>query len=191
MVVYGYCTYRVGGFRKTGGRSQASLDSNVSGQLRRSLQRLLTSEFFQFRVAPLQDFYDPRVEAGAGFRSYAEHGLIQGQRLAALAIRRQCVEAIDGGENARSDWNGLALQTARIAAAIPFFIVCANNGHHRVGKVDLFENLRPNDGMDLHLFKLFWGQFSWLRDDVFRDRKLAYVIQNLRGARGLRLVLGQ
>jgi len=51
------------------------------------------------------------------------------------------------------------LQTARIAAAIPFLMVRANNRHHRVRKVDLFENLRPNDGMDLKLFKLFWGKF--------------------------------
>src|SRR5260370_12006375 len=123
MVVYGYCTYRVGGFRKTGGRSQASLDSNVSGQLRRSLQRLLTSESFQFHVAPLQDFYDPRVEAGAGFRSYFKHGLIQGQRLSGLAIRRQCAEAIDGGEHSFANWKGLALPTASVAPAIPFLIV--------------------------------------------------------------------
>src|SRR5260370_16516809 len=114
MVVYGYCTYRVGGFRKTGGRSQASLDSNVSGQLRRSLQRLLTSEFFQFHVAPLQDFYYPRVEAGAGFRSYFKHGLIQSQRLAVLAIRRQCVEAIDGGKNSPSHPTALPLPTTTL-----------------------------------------------------------------------------
>ena len=52
--------------------------------------------------------------------------------------------------------------------------------HHRdyrVGKADALENLRPNHGMDFHLFEFFRGETAGFGNDVFGNSQLADVVQ--------------
>jgi hypothetical protein len=64
-------------FREPCRRCQPTLDLDVFRQLRRSLGRLRMREFFQFDVAPLQNFDHARVEALARVGRHPSHRLIQ------------------------------------------------------------------------------------------------------------------
>src|ERR1700691_252497 len=60
-------------------------------------------------------------------------------------------------------------------------MVSADNRHNGVRKANSLQNLRSNHGMNLHLLELFRRQPSGLRDDMFRDRQLADIMQKSRG----------
>src|ERR1700734_1072642 len=70
-------------------------------------------------------------------------------------------------------------------------MVRAYDGHYGIRKLDLFQNLSPDDGMDLHLLEFFGREFPRLRDDVFRNRELADVMQNRRSLQGFGFVFVQ
>ena len=42
-----------------------------------------------------------------------------------------------------------------ITAAVPFFVMRANNRNHRVGEIDALQNFGADHRMDLHLLELF------------------------------------
>ena len=56
--------------------------------------------------------------------------------------------------------------------------------HHRIGKADPLQDLRPHQRVDFHLFKFFRRQPSRLRDDVLGHGQLADVMQQRRGMQG-------
>ena len=105
-----------------------------------------------------------------------------GNALAVLPVRSQRVQAIHRGQNARADRYRFALQSIRISAAIPFLVMSTHDRHHRIRKIHLLQNLRPNDRMDFHLLEFFRRELARLRDNVLRHRQLANVVQH-RGRR--------
>ena len=62
-----------------------------------------------------------------------------------------------------------------------------DDGCNRVRELDAFEDLGPDDRMDLHLFELLRRQFAGLGDDVFRNGKLSDVMQDGGGSQGFHL----
>jgi hypothetical protein len=60
-------------------------------------------EFFQFHIPLLQDSYDLRIEAFAGFTYNYCEGFVQRQSATVLAVRSQGIKAIYGGEYASAD----------------------------------------------------------------------------------------
>ena len=57
--------------------------------------------------------------------------------------------------------------------------------------MDLLENFRTHDGVDLHLFELFRRQLARLGDDVLGDRELADVMKQRGGAQRLFIFVAQ
>src|SRR4029077_12254508 len=94
-------------------------------------------------------------------------------------------------QNSSPDWNCIRHKPKRITAAIPFFVMSPHDWHDRIRKVNLLQNLRPDDRMNLHLLEFFRRQLSRLGDDVLRYRKFSYVMKYGRGLQVLLLVLTQ
>ncbi len=161
---------------KAGSRRQSAFDLDV-GRERRFLHLLGLRHRFQFDVAPLQYLHNLWIETGSRFGNNFLHRLVERQRAAILAVRRQRGQAIHRRENSRSNRNIFTLQTIRITRAVPFFMMRAHNGSHRVREAHALQNLRAHHRVDLHLLELFPCQFAGLRDDMFRNRELSDIVQ--------------
>ena len=68
-----------------------------------------------------------------------------GRSAAILAVRGERVQAIDRGQNARADGNVFAREAVGITAAIPFFVMRAHDGDHRIGELHALQNFRAHD----------------------------------------------
>src|SRR6185312_10466698 len=67
----------------------------------------------------------------------------------------------------------------------------SNNWNYWIGELDALQDFRPNDGMNLHLFKLFRSQTPWLGDDVLRNGELTDVMEQRCGPQSFEFVLRQ
>src|SRR6185369_12290735 len=61
----------------------------------------------------------------------------------------------------------------------------SNDRHDRVREIDSFENLRTDDGVDLHLLELGGGEFAGLVENVIRHGDLADIVQQCPGVERL------
>ena len=178
------------GLLETGGRFEATLDLEIRGQLRFfHLQRL--RHLFQLDIAPMQHRNYLGIETDARFRYHFLHGFVQRERPPILTVRRQRVQTVHSREYPRSDRDVLALQTLRISGAVPFFVMVADNGRHRVGEAHSFQDLGAHHRMNLHLFEFFPRQFAGLRNDVFGNGQLADVVQQRGRAQSFQLAFIQ
>src|ERR1700722_19829075 len=103
-------------------------------------------------------------------------------------MRSESIQAVDYRKDACPNRYLLAFQAAGIPGSIPFFMVAKDNRYDRIRKSHLLKNLRPNNGMDFHPVEFLWCQFSWFRNDVFRHREFANVMQKRRGLQRLHFV---
>src|SRR5947209_3938916 len=81
-----------------------------------------------------------RVKAGTGFHLDMLHRIFERNRTAILPVGRQCIEAINGRENARAHGNLFATQAIGISAAVPLLVVRANDRNHGIRELHAFEN---------------------------------------------------
>ena len=142
-------------------------------------------------IPALKDLDNSGLEGGARHRGNVLHGGIERHGIAVLAMRGQCVQAIDGGQDARARRNLFAFQPVGIARSVPALVVRADDGRDRIGKRDALQDLGPHQGVDLHLFEFFRGQASGLIDDVFGNGQLPNVVEQRRGAQGFDFALGE
>ena len=127
---------------------------------------------------------DFRVECFARLRLQPLHYFFDGNRTAILTVRGQCIQEINRRKNSGADGNLCALEAEGVSGAVPFFVVGAHDGNHRVGKTDAFENLRPHYWVDLHFFKFFGSQAAGLGDDVLRYSQLADIMKKGSSVQG-------
>ena len=95
-------------------------------------------------------------------------------------LRRQRVEVIDDRQDARAERDLLALETGRIALAVPALVVAVDDRRDRVGKRHRRDDLGAHLRMHLHPLELLVGQRTGLRQDVLGHRELADVVQQRR-----------
>ena len=114
------------------------------------------------------------------------HSLVQRQRPPILAVRRQMHPDNPPADKIRAP---IGISSPRkpvgIPAAIPFFVVRANDRNHRVRKIHALQNFCAHHWMDLHLFELGARQLSGFGDNRFRHRQLSDVMQNRRRRQAL------
>ena len=168
-------------------RSTLTSVDNLAGVF----EGLRMRQFFQLDVASLQHLNHARIETLASFIHYVGHGLVQWQRPAVLSIGSQRIQAINRRQNSCSDGYVFALQSVRVTAAIPFLVMRPDDRHDRIRKFHLFENLRPNNRMNLHLLEFFRSKFAGLGNDVFGNGEFADVMQNRRSLQSLGIVLAE
>ena len=107
-----------------------------------------------------------------------------------MPVGRHRVQKIHRRKNARPDRNLFALQPEGIARSVPLLVMRPDDRHHRIGKADPLQNLRPHQRVDLHLFKFFRRQAPGLRDDVFGHGQLADVVQQRRRVQSFHFARG-
>src|SRR5882762_6120461 len=73
------------------------------------------------------------------------------------------------------------LEAFRVTAAIPFFMVMANNVFDGVREVDPFEDVPADRGVNLHLCEFRLCQLAGFVEDVLRNSQLADVMQQGAG----------
>ena len=166
------------GVFESSSRLQAALNFDRGGERRIWIFRGLGDcQALELLITLLQNLDDLRVERLARLGGEFLHDLVQGQRAPVLPVRSQRVEIVDRGKDARPDRNFCALQSHADSRPVPFFVMSAHDGHDRIGEAYALQNFRADQRVDLHLLELFRGQPSGLRDDVFRNRQLADVVQ--------------
>ena len=138
-------------------------------------------------VPALQNVDDFGVERLARLNGQLLHHVLQRQSAAILAVGGESIQIVDGREDSSSHGNLCALQSHRIAGAVPLLVVGADDGHDRVRKADAFQNLCPDQGMNLHLLELFGSKASGFGDNVFGHGQLANVVQQGGGVQRLQL----
>ena len=79
-----------------------------------------------------------------------------------MAIGCERVQTVHRRQDACPDWDLLASKAVRITAAIPLFMMGANDRHHGVWEIDPLKDLGADHRMNLHLFKLFRRQLAGL-----------------------------
>ena len=119
------------------------------------------------------------------------HRLIERQSPAVLPIRCERVEAIHHRKDAGANRNLFARKAERITRSVPFLVMRAHDRNHRIREFHLFQNLRADQRMDLHLLELFGSQPAGFRDDVFGHRQFADIVQQSGCLQGIELVLTQ
>src|ERR1043166_1878235 len=72
-----------------------------------------------------------------------------GRAPAILPVAGQGVQAVHRREDARANWNFLAGDAIRITAAVPLFMMGADDRHHGTRELYAFENLGADNGVDL------------------------------------------
>ena len=70
-------------------------------------------------------------------------------------------------------------------------MVGAHNGSHGVGKRHLLQNLRPHDGVNLHLLEFFGSEAAGLVDDVVGNRQFSNIVQKSGGPQGIQVLGAQ
>ncbi len=84
-------------------------------------------------------------------------------------------------QDARANRYLFSFEAGWITRSIPLFVMRMDNGHNRIRESHLFQNFRPNNGVDFHLLEFFQREFSRLRNNMLRHRELADVVQQGRG----------
>src|SRR5207237_1350242 len=115
------------------------------------------------------------------------HHVLQRQSAPVLTVGSESIQVVDSRQDTCSYGNFCTLQSHRIAGAIPLLVVGADDGHDRVRKADAFQNLCPDQGVNLHLLELFGSEASGFGDNVLGDGKLANVVQQGGRVQGFQL----
>ena len=132
---------------------------------------------FKFGQMGDEDANDARVILGAAVLHQKIDRLFACQAAPILTILAQRVEAVNHRQDARGERNVFAFQPVGIPAAVPAFVMMANNRHNRIVKVYPAKNLRADDRMHLHLLEFRSGQFPGFVQDVIRHGDLADIMQ--------------
>src|ERR671936_523229 len=74
-------------------------------------------------------FDDCRIEVRAGAARDLGLGRVERDRLRIRAIEGHRVEGIDDGKDTRSEWDVLAPEAARVAAAVPLLVMRIDDGY--------------------------------------------------------------
>ena len=119
--------------------------------------------------------------------------LFRGHGGAIRTRRGQRIVEIGDAQYPPEERDRVALETVRIAAAVPFLVMVLNAGKHRRDRraLDVAENLGAVSRVLAHLRELFWCQFSGLVENGIGHGDLADVVQQRRQLRGLALGLGE
>ena len=67
----------------------------------------------------------------------------------------------------------------------------AHDGRDRIRKLNLLDDLRAHDGMNLHLREFLGRQLAGLRENVFGHRQLSNVVEQRRRLQGLQFFVVQ
>ena len=85
------------------------------------------------------------------------------------------------------EWNTLALESFRVTAPVPFFMVIAHDVFDRIGKVHSPKNIATDGRMDFHFGEFRLRKFTWLIENVFWDRELSDIMQQRASEQRLQL----
>ena len=105
------------------------------------------------------------------------------------AIGGQRVVAIDHRQDAGANRNLDALQSVRIAGAIPVLMMRANDRHHRIREVDRRQDVGADIDVQLHRLEFGRRQLAGLVEDALGHGQLAGVMQQRRGLDRLQRLL--
>ncbi len=170
---------------KTRRRREPAFHLHVLRELQGVGRARLFRHFLEPNIVLAEHLDHPRIERGSRLLLHHFHGLIERQRAPVLTVRSERIQAVDRGQNPGANGDLLALNAVRITAAIPFFVMRANDGNHRIGELHTFQNFGADDGMDLHLVELFRSQAAGLGNDVLRHREFADIVQDGSGLQSL------
>ena len=104
-------------------------------------------------------------------------------------LRHQRVEVIDDREDARAERNLFALETCRIALAVPALVVAQDQRRHGIGERHRADDVGADLRMGADLLELFRRQRARLGQNVLGHRELADIVQQRRRLDALDLVL--
>src|SRR5215207_2972291 len=118
-----------------------------------------------------------RIKRSTHHATKQREGLFTFHSLAVRAIATSGIVKINYRDNARDEWDRFALQTLGITAAIPFFVVIADDVFDRVRKVDALENVAAHRWVNLHLREFCFGEFARLVQYVLRNGELTDIVK--------------
>ena len=130
-----------------------------------------------------------RVESLARFLPQQADGGVEAHRLVIRPLRHQRVEVVDDREDARAERNLLALESRRVALAVPALVMAQDERRDRVGERHRADDVGADLRMGANLLELFRRQRPGLREDVLRHGELADVVQQRRRLHALHVVV--
>ena len=135
----------------------------------------------QLRLELRQQFHERvdhlRVEQRATPGDQGFDGAFDRQCRAVGPVGGERVEVVDHGQNAGRQRNFLALQAAGIAAAVPAFVMAANQFGNGEREVHGRENLSADLDMACNLAELLWGEAAGLAEKLLGDGDLPDVVE--------------
>ena len=132
----------------------------------------------------------PRVECLAGFLFDERDRGINRHRLVIRARRRQGAEVVHEAQDAGAERDVLALEAARIAAAVPSLVMTENQRRDRIGKRHRRDDVGADLRVGLDLLELFRRERARLRENVVGYGELADVVEQRGRLHRLHLDLG-
>ena len=127
-----------------------------------------------------EHLHDRGIEGAAGFLLKQRERRFGSHRLVVRPVGRERVVVVDDRQDARAERNLFALQSLRIALAVPAFVVAEDERRHRVREGHGTDDLRADLRMDADLLELLLRQRAGLRQDVFGHGELADVVEQRR-----------
>src|SRR2546428_3364213 len=149
-----WCSERVG--RQARVRTSRGLVVNlVGGYL--FLNVVCADELIKLFYMFDEDLNDARIKSSAGHIPQQSDGVFASHTLAVGPVATRGIIEVDHGNDTRYKRNVLALESFGIAGSIPLFVVIANDVFYGIGKVNSFQNVATDGGMDFHLCKFGFG----------------------------------
>lgn len=130
-----------------------------------------------------------RVERLASFPTEHVDRIFNADRLVVRSLRHERIEVIDDREDAGTDRYLLALQTSRIARAVPPLVVVADERRDWVGEGHHLDDVGAHLRMGLDSLELLTGEAPRFRQDVLGNGDVADVVQQRGGFHALNLVV--
>jgi len=138
--------------------------------------------FKQLGQYSLEHFHDIRRKVGTFTATDMFQNFLDWPRILVWSLHAERIEYICQGNNACRLWNGIPLQSVRISAAIPFFVMTQRHfgGQLKYLGIAFAQNVVAELRMLFHDHPLVVGQWPGLAQNGMRYAQLAGVVHRRR-----------